>query len=455
MRKELFRVIARAPGRDEDAYDNIGAALARTFKLDLTEVAVSLAEDGVVVAEVSTFAEGRVYANRVREMGADSLVLDPDGKLVEQTGSPRARISEHMLDSMMMGGYQAAGEAPLSPLRAEEDLISLDDSGGLVALPPSAPAATMGPMPELSSLEDTDLGPLGLADTPAVGQSGGFSMDHLDENSLMMLDGSTDDAPASASGAAPGGMALDPQGGRADFAPPPDDELLELDDAVHVHAMGVSSMASEEQEQRPAQPPPAPTGAHHFPLESGSSTPRAVEARQNLDHEPPPVEGETEAEVEWVPAEGEAGPRLSTPRPTRAMPPPPVTRPSREQPAVGWRGAVQWSRSPLDLPRELARSFPRLRIIIGFALALSFGAIAPTCHAGSVIDRRIQPLLVDLSTARAHGQLLMSAPGYRSPEELEQQISSVKTRHGVYAFLMWLVIGGGLGFAWFRLVRTD
>jgi len=396
-----FRVIARAPGRDAEIYERVGAALGRTFKLDATEVATSLADDGVVVCEVPTFEEARVYANRVREMGADSLVLNPAGKVVEQTGSPRARNSEPALDQTMLGGFQAPAQAPPAiAARPEEDLISLDDTAPSFSAPAPAPTA---------------------APAPAADTGGGFSLDQLDENSLVLLDGSTEEHTPPPREAAPAG---DGAAGMMEFAPPAEDEVLELDDSAssHSHSLGVGASS----EKLPEAEPPG--------------------------YEPPEEEQqEEEGEVEWVPADdGEAGPSLA---PERPLPPRPTAPVALREQARGWRGAVQRSRSPLELPRELARVFPRLRIIIGFVLAMGLGTIAPTCYSSSVLDSRVQPLLVDLSTARAHGQLLMGLPSYRSPEQLEEQISSIKTRHGIYAFLMWLAISGGLGFVWFHFVR--
>ena len=72
-----------------------------------------------------------------------------------------------------------------------------------------------------------------------------------------------------------------------------------------------------------------------------------------------------------------------------------------------------------------------------------------------MLDKKVQPLLVDLSTAKAHGQLLMGLPHYRSPEQIQGEIDSLTSRHAAFAFIMWLLISGGLGFLWFRFVRAD
>jgi hypothetical protein len=83
-------------------------------------------------------------------------------------------------------------------------------------------------------------------------------------------------------------------------------------------------------------------------------------------------------------------------------------------------------------------------------LALGLGSIVPACHARSVLSSRVTPQLEDLSTAKAHGHILSHLPNYRSPAEIEAEISSIKTRGKVLSFALWLLLGGGLGFAWFR-----
>lgn len=436
MSENQYRVIARAPDRDEETYDKVGTALSRTFQLDVTEVAIALGTDGVEVCRVASFEEGRVYAKRVRDLGADSLVVDPTGKVVEQTGSPRSRASDE-LGRTMMGGFQAPADegwsapdddaidigfvgkegsasAPtpvVPPPRVEEDLISLDDSGGRSALPDLVPEGAPSP----------PAAPPPAAAPPAAAPAfGGF--DNLGDDALVMLDGSADEPEPP-----PPQMEMKREDGTTnDFAPPAEDEVLELDEAPRTHKAGVSSMDPD--------------------AASGGPVPEAEEA-------PPAQEAASAADVEWEPAEGEAGPSLA---PVVSPPPPVQAQRTAETrvPPRGWRGAIRRSHSPLELPRELAREFPRIRIIVGFVLALALGSIAPTCYS-SVLEKRAQPLLVDLSTAKAHGQLLMGLPHYRSPEQIQEEIDSLTSRHAAYGFIMWLLISGGLGFLWFRFVRAD
>jgi hypothetical protein len=149
-------------------------------------------------------------------------------------------------------------------------------------------------------------------------------------------------------------------------------------------------------------------------------------------------DGGTMAEAEEE-AEEEAAP--SAPQPRRGI----ASGSALRRPSV----------SLLDTARDYLAAWPRLRILIGFTLALGLGAVVPTCYSESVYTERIKPLLKDLSTAKAHGHLMKGSEGYRSPAEITRQIDSVKTRYGIYAFLMWMLIAGGLGFGWYYLTRES
>lgn len=98
----------------------------------------------------------------------------------------------------------------------------------------------------------------------------------------------------------------------------------------------------------------------------------------------------------------------------------------------------------------LRKQWPRLRIIVGFVLALVFGSIWPACHASSVITRHVEPARKELSRAKAHGHLLAEQRSFRSANAIESYIGSLKRRHAGYGVVMWLVCGGAVGFAWFR-----
>jgi hypothetical protein len=490
MNESQYHVVARVEDCDAEIFENIGATLSRTFRLDPVEVANGLGGDGVVVCAASSYEEARVYAKRVRDMGADSLVVDPTGKVVEQTGSPQKRDrppsrEEPALGRTMMGGFKAPGakddveinfaqpepepESPI-PVRValpSEELPPLDG----VALSLEGDSKAGVPLPPLDDTPGTDL----LDDTapslpPNAAVEGQQSpamfgaLDKLDADNLVLLDGSTEEREdatpmsmelAAAAGPAPSAPAAPaapeqpapsapekpadaPMFGGADvdqFAPPDaEDEALELDTDYEAPGEGVGQDAQVKAETE------------------------AEAADDEEDKKPAPQPRE---EAEWIPAEDEErGPQLASLKSKPPPPPPSDTAPiarrsSGELRKPGWRAAVARSRSPLDLPVELFRYYPRLRIIVGFALALGLGAIAPTCYAGSVVDEKIQPLLVDLSTAKAHGHLMVGTPGYRSPDQIEESIGGIKTRHCTYAVLMWLAVSGVIGFLWFRFIRPD
>jgi hypothetical protein len=403
--EKKFSVIARAKDRDEATFDQIGAALSRLFKLEVTEVAQVLGGEGAVVCRADRFEEARIWAHRVRECGADSLVLDDGGRVVEQQGARRTRgpqSASKAADQTLMGGFHSSDEEPLeigfkpssataasegSRARSETPLELLDEDAP--ADPPGAPAAAAG--------------------------AGLDGLGSLDADNLVLLDGSVEEHAASP--AVPAGVSASVP----EFAPPAEDESLELDDSFKQHKPGVATLAPEL-----AAEPAA-----------------ADEPEQEMDWEP--VEGE-----------GEPGPALGQDIVRPKPPPAPASgaRISGEHARVGGaRIAQRRTGSPLELLADFAAKWPRLRIVIGFALALGLGAIAPTCYSQGVYDSQIQPLLVDLSTAKAHGQLLVGTPGYRSPEEIDEDISRVQARYGVYAFFLWLIPGGVLGFLWFHFTR--
>lgn len=490
-----YRVVARVDGCDAETFDNIGATLSRTFRLDAVEVTSKLGADGVVVCQAASYEEARVYAKRVRDMGADSLVLDPTGKIVEQTGSPqkRNRPSEPALDMRtMMGGFRAPDAegdlelgfdhsgSPAPPPRPLEELPPLDaPDGDLISLDgdssqgASLPALDMLPAADLP-LDDTAPSAPHAAAAKSPGMFG--ALDQLDADNLVLLDGSTEErddstplsveyaggaaaAPAQPeqppSSGAPSsegptfGGAEGPTFGGADlgdqFAPPDsEEEALELDTDYKAPGEGVGAQGVGAQG----------VGAQAVGAQDDQAT---AEAAAEAEAPAPPT---PRGEAEWIPAEdGERGPQLDSLKakpPPQAPPAAPLARRTTgEHLKPGWRAAVARSHSPLELPVELFRFYPRLRVIVGFALALGIGAIAPTCYAGGVVDKKIQPLLLDLSTARAHGHLMVGTPGYRSPEQIEETIGGIKTRHGTYAVLMWLAVSGVIGFLWFRFIRPD
>jgi len=105
---------------------------------------------------------------------------------------------------------------------------------------------------------------------------------------------------------------------------------------------------------------------------------------------------------------------------------------------------------PLTLLGGRLRDFPRLRISLGFVVALALSSVVPLCHTGTVMQDRVTPLRSDLSTFRASGPRLVRPADYRPPQQVEAEIASVKLRHGAFAMLIWVALSSGLLFLWFR-----
>jgi hypothetical protein len=224
------------------------------------------------------------------------------------------------------------------------------------------------------------------------------SLDGMESLDLMLLDGTSEERPADfSSGSDQLGLPT------ADaFAPSPDEDSLELDEVT---------------------PPP--------------------QSEAEPDRSEIALENETELpSVQQLAAEQ----RLPTAQPESPR--------SKGLTPAAKRAGASFLRRPRVLSFQLFDGWfqnrPRLRILVGFVLALGLGAILPTCHACSIYKARIAPQLEDLSTVKAHGPLLSHMPNYRSAEEIQTAISSVQHHSSLYTVVLWIFISGILGFVWFR-----
>ncbi len=427
MPPPLFQVIAQIATDDFGLLERVEKGLSRTFSLDLNPYRSQLRTGGVCVARASTLPEAEEKAQVARGIGADYRIVDPQGRTVRQGFGRRGDApSAPRRDDppTLLGGFSAPGGPPQSPR------------------PPSGVHAPVRPSQENPALARTMMGPGGVggeegptaeferpdhpseelevlapkpaprAAPPPAAAAPGFNLDSLDADDLVLLDGSSEEQPK-----ARPASALAPQSSAAElaFAPPSADDDLELEEEL-------------------AAPPPA-------------------KVRVSVPAEPPELE--PVAPLDDVPELSALADQAVTAE--RPAPPPAASAP-RPPRASGQHGSARRTSSAAALsapPGRLLlggflRARPRLRIILGFALALGLGGIVPACHARSVMSSRVTPQLEDLSTAKAHGHILSRLPNYRSPEAIEQEISSIKTRAGVLSVILWLLIGGGLAFAWFR-----
>jgi hypothetical protein len=431
-----FQILARAPGRDAHELGRVGSRLGKTFAVTVKQDA--LQSGGVLVYEANNLEEAQSVADRVRDLGADAVIVDPEGQVIgvkevelsflgSEQEDPRSTPSADSADQdkTLMGGWGDKGP----PAVAAGDAVDIGFAQTMVGpgQQSSAPAGPTADGPGAGDAAPSE--PEQAAEPDAQAETAmmasGFALDNLDADSLVMLDGSQEEQEAPASAPAEGGPSLDLEEPVAsatrddDFAPPSEDEVLELDHDSQSHQLGVAAVDHES-----------------FTVSESAEPELASEAPAG--------------EMDYIPAEeAEAEP---APEP----PPEPDPRSSGQMTATSravLRTALRQKQSPLDVVSDIFRERPRLRIVIGFILALGLGSILPTCYARSVVRNDFHPLLVDLSTAKAHGDLLRGQPDYRTPEDIEAEISSMQTRHGIYSFLFWLVIGGGVGFAWFRFTR--
>lgn len=433
-----FQILARAPGRDAKELGRVGTRLGKTFAVAVQQEA--LQSGGVLVYQAGNIDEAQSVAERVRELGADAVIVDPEGQVIgvkevelsflasEQEARSSTAPSTPppaAQDKTLMGGWGDQGSAAVD----EGDAVDIGYAQTMFG-PGQQSSAPTEPAAEGPGVDDTAPSEPEQAAEPDGGPAQAetiMGLDSLDADSLVMLDGSQEEEEEEAPARGDPSLDLEEPISSAktadDFAPPADDEILELDNDSQTHQLGVAAVDHET----------------FTVAEAGEPEVASDDTAGEMDYIPADEAEAAEPSPGPPPPEQPAGPRSSGQ----------MTATSR----AALRTALRQKHTPLHFLSDLFRERPRLRIVIGFVLALGLGSIVPTCYAQSVVKESFHPLLVDLSTAKAHGQLLRGQPNYRTPEDIEDQISSMQTRYGFYSFFFWLVIGGGVGFAWFRFTR--
>jgi hypothetical protein len=362
---------------------------------------LELEEDGGFAAKNATIGEGAVSVGNA-----------PSGKLeLEEDGGYAAP------DSLVAYGAVGLGEAT----KQDEGEIELDGPGGYADTTSTIGdgAVDVGVTEEKLELS----GPGGFA-APASTKDG-FDLDSLDADALVMLDGSSDSL----------GMSAAP----TEAAPPPS---------------GADSSA----------PAPAVDEASFLPPGAGElETEQALELEQPSLPEPEPEPSseedsdavvDDEGELEWAPAEKQAaasdapGPSAIPTGDNEAVERPPRRRSAARSDPFSFPPGARPS-GPVLLGGKL-RTWPRARVAVGFVLCIGLSSVLPMCHANSVRNERIGPLLLELSTAKAHGAIMVSTAGYQPPEQIESTINSIKRRYSIYMMLLWSALAALLLFLWFR-----
>lgn len=96
------------------------------------------------------------------------------------------------------------------------------------------------------------------------------------------------------------------------------------------------------------------------------------------------------------------------------------------------------------------RQRPRLRIVVGFLLALGLGGVVPAVHASTAYKEQVKPLLVDLATSRANESRQNRAPGVPSVREMEEKINKHRMESFSYTLAIWLGCFAALSVLWFK-----
>jgi hypothetical protein len=408
--RHAFQVIAEAPVEDFSTLERIQKGLSRAFGIDLVPYRAQLRRGGVCVCRVSTMQEADRSAEQVRSIGANYRILDPQSRMIKE-GAGRLAVEDppprRNDPATLVGGYEAAGKPtpppPRPPMAASREPRPFSSENPALArtfAKPSLPAGS-------GQSDARQAVPAGPPPAPV----GGVDLEALETGDLVLLDGSREEAPAPAAPA----VASDEPASMA-FAPPAsEEEALELDG---------ESQRDPVSDAPPREDPP--------PVEEELAL--AAGLPVSPPPPPPPLPGlagvPREPEASWIVPDRPAGSSTAE-RTTGAsflrLPEPSFTL------LDGW-----------------FRTRPRLRILVGFVLALGLGAIIPSCHARSVVASRIRPQLEDLSTAKVYGHIFSQLPNYRTPEQIEQTISDIKTRSSVFTFIMWLVLSSMVALAWFR-----
>lgn len=343
------------------------------------------------------------------------------------------------------GGFAAAdariAEGALGLGAAKEREIEFDDGGGFAAPDSIVGVGAVGLGAAAAQPEgEIELdGPGGFADQRSTIADGAVEVAVAEQN--LELDG-------------PGGYSAPAKGFDLDALDM--DALVMLDGSSDKHSAVSAKPSSSSKSPSPVKSkarvvdessflPPEQAGGVESPLELDDT--QAVSPSKSPTRPPPPASA---SELEWMPADNAAAaPSTGAPSmgatSTSATDAAPEARPPRPR-----RAPVRSVPSgPLLLGGKL-RSRPLARVAVGFVLALGLSSLLPMCHARSVRNERIEPLRVDLSTAKAHGSLLASTPGYRTPAQIESSIDSIRTRHGIATVMMWSALAALLLFLWFR-----
>lgn len=384
-----FQVIAILPEGDGDRAERVKQALSKRFDLDLKHYSSEFQKEGVCIQHALTMEDALKTALTVQDLGAGCRILDATGHTVTDSSSSSGADEEPELELDPGRDFSDQQQSTARDLDAD-DLVMLD-------------------------------GAIGDLPTPELGEAD--------------LEGLETDIPH---------QQIEPL--EASFEGTP----LEVDDSPPELDSQYQDPGAQEFEEL-AQEPPA-----HAPARPTSSAAAG----------PGGLFKELEASMDAKPAD-DAGkiPRLAAPSP--------VSKPSsggsettsrsrRPSQAVRTRqsGSARSHSSRMSKPVGRGESVvmfggwfrtqPRLRILVGFLLALGLGSVAPAVHATGAYTEHFQPLLKELATAKANAKRKQKIITIRSVQDVEGSLSTMRTRYFGYTLGIWAVCFGVLIGLWFR-----
>lgn len=445
---QIIAVVPKSVPNKAELADKIG----QVFGVELGGLLNALSDTGVCVETASSLNNARNLGLKLTSIGANYIILDLDGEEVDRgNASSVGRTAKKENAKTMMGGFMPppggkmppgavfpppkntiqkplskpvppSSNAPLphhaqggvSINAAPEEKLELEDGG--FAAPNSTiaqGAVDLGHAAE--KLQSTDIqreaaggfahkhstidrGGIELDqsgdDKMEMFEPGGFSLDALNSESLVMLDGTSETLAVKA---APEREEID----NSDFLPPQ------------------SARDHEELELAPPPPPPPP---QEEPSDGLAPLLNPDEMEQSNIASPTEI---ASVQLKKISA-SELNKKNSAPAPI-----------------VDLSG-------PLLLHGRLRSEFPRIRIVAGFFVALLIASIFPIFHASSVRNNQIEALRVDLSTAITYGDALASTPGYQTPDQIRSVISSLQTKHAATTIIVWSLLTGIFLFLWLR-----
>ena len=122
--------------------------------------------------------------------------------------------------------------------------------------------------------------------------------------------------------------------------------------------------------------------------------------------------------------------------------------------------ALDRPRSPMERrrpPRHVLfggffRQWPRLRVMVGFTLALTLGSLVPTAYSGRVMDEQLRPLHRELITAMELESRATSrrAKNIRSSREVARALNELRWRQFLFTLGIWGACFGVLCLLWFK-----